>query len=175
MPFKIFLNLLALFLVISCTQSNTNENNNEEGFSIYLLKDTTIYASTIFESNVENLILTSKPFISQKDLNYYKWNTHSFELDSTKITMFKKKFSYPTPMQGIPFVVTVNKEKIYHGAFWNPASSIYPVLPHINVFYDSFKTPFILTIKRASNTRNIDVRNDDRIYNCLKKMNLIIE
>ncbi len=65
MPFKFFLNLFLLLLVISCRHTNTNENNYEEGFNIYLLKDTTIYAITLFESNVENLVLANKPFIIQ--------------------------------------------------------------------------------------------------------------
>lgn len=77
----------------------------------------------------------------KKDILKYSWATHEFTV-SQGVLLERLKGSVPT--SGIAFVLVVNGERIYLGAFWTPLSSLSPPdIPIINSIWsreDSDKT-----------------------------------
>jgi hypothetical protein len=106
--------ILAGFLLIAggCTSSAG------EGFAIYLTKEDIPPARMETLSPVD---LADTPFIAIKDVINY--NSQTYELKLTA-EAFEKIAKLPVPVQGKSFVVCVDKQPVYRGAFWTPVSSI---------------------------------------------------
>jgi hypothetical protein len=172
----IFMLLFPLFLCF-CSGSKVTENYLGNGLKFYLLKDSTITAKEIMGVNLSDLNLAEKPFLSNEDLIYYDWSKHSFEIGLSKANEIKSFCDKNISMRGIPFVVTVDKERIYLGAFWTSSSSYGPTLPHIDALFMISETSNILILKKAwdSYSINPDLRNDERIYNSLIKYRLLLK
>jgi hypothetical protein len=174
------MNKIILFSVLimslfsfSCSDDIIN-NNVGEGLNFFLLKDSTITTNEIMNVNLNELTLAEKPILSYKDLVNYNWSNHSFEIGSTKANEIKNYCLNNISVRGIPFIVTVDKERIYLGSFWASYSSLAPVFPHIEATYIPNQTPTILIIGRSWNEMEQDSRNDQRIYNSLKKFGLLV-
>ena len=168
--------LIPLFLCF-CSGSKVTENNLGNGLKFYLLKDSTITANEIMWVNLSDLTLAEKPFLSYEDLIYYDWSKHSIEIELSKANEIKSFCDKNISMRGIPFVVTVDKDRIYLGAFWSSYSSLGATFPHIDALFIANETPNILILKKAwdSNSINPDLRNDERIYNSLIKYGLLLK
>ena len=168
--------LVPLFLCF-CSGSKVTENNLVNGLKFYLLKDSTITANEIMWVDLSDLTLAEKPFLSYEDLIYYDWSKHSFEIGLSKANEIKSFCDKNISMRGIPFVVTVDKERIYLGAFWASYSSLGPTFPHIDALFRTSETSNILILKKAwdSISINPDLRNDERIYNSLIKYGLLLK
>lgn len=171
----IILIVLVSFLFGYCSENNITENSEEKGLNFYLLKDSTITASEIFNKNVNDLKLAEKPFLTYKDMGYYNWTEHTFTIDSNKSNVIGCICKNNITVSGIPFIVTVDQERIYMGAFWFMHSSLAPFCPHIDAIFNYEKNPEVLTINKSWNGTEADLRNDQRIYNTLKKYGLLVE
>ena len=167
--------LLFFLSLYSCSENNITESTLEEGVNFYLLKDSSITASQIINSNIDNLKLAERPFLTYKDLGYYNWVEHSFVINSNKAKTIQNICENNTTVFGIPFVVTVDQERIYLGAFWFLFSSVAPAFPYIYALIDMEKTPHILIINKSWDSAKPDLRNDPRIYNTLKKYGLLLD
>jgi hypothetical protein len=113
-PFhKLTIVLICLLLASSgCTATKG------EGFGIYLTKDNIPPAQMEALSHVE---IAEQPIISIKDIITY--NAQTYEINLTA-SAFERIYSLEVPVRGKSFMVCVDKQPIYWGAFWTPVSSI---------------------------------------------------
>ncbi|MFZ0455599.1 MAG: hypothetical protein WAM24_17770 [Ignavibacteriaceae bacterium] len=174
---NIYLGYIIFFSLIfyCCSENNITGNILEEGLNFYLLKDSTVTASQITDSNIYNIRLAEKPFLSYKDIEYYNWVEHSFKVDPNKVKVISNICKNNHTVFGIPFIITVDRERIYHGAFWFLFSSVAPTSPYIDAPLGNGNTSNIFVINRSWDSTKQDLRNDPRIYNTLKKCGLLIE
>lgn len=166
--------LFSSFLFFSCSINDVTEN--QQGLSFYLLKDSTLSPNKIAvdSMNINNLSLAKTSLLTDKNIIRYVWSEHSFSVDSSGVSVLNKIISSIHNIQGIPFVITVNKERIYIGAFWPIISSAVPLVPFIaqRSHDNNYKT---ITINKARGIVKTDFRNDRRIYNVLKENDKLIE
>ena len=104
--------LLAPFLLGGC-----GAKANAEGLAIYLTKANIPPDKMGMLSHFE---IADKPVISQSDIVSYDWDTHEIQLTARA---FSKLEAMEIPTTGISFLVCVNKNPVYWGAFWTLVSS----------------------------------------------------
>jgi hypothetical protein len=92
--------------------------SNGEGFAIYLTKDDISPVQIPVLSHVD---ITKQPIIALNDIVIYNANTHEITLTTNA---FDRISVLKIPVTGKSFVVCVDKNPIYCGAFWPPISSI---------------------------------------------------
>jgi len=116
---RIYFTLTLVFLVVAggCTVS-TDELPEGEGFAIYLLAEDIPVSEMPSLSNVE---LADEPFISLRDIISYQQTTHEIELTETANQRVSES---DFPVRGKVFVICVNHQPIYWGAFWTWISSL---------------------------------------------------
>ena len=88
-----------------------------EGFAIYLTKTNIPPASLLMLSHLETANL---PFLYGGDIVSYDWSTHIIELTQGAFNRINHMI---VPTSGTSFIVCVDKNPIYWGAFWTPSSS----------------------------------------------------
>lgn len=118
--FSLFLAGLVMFGLFACATSTTEQENKTEGFAIYLLAQN-IAADEILKADIDNLELDTHPVLSSKDILAYSKDTHEIELTPSA---YKRIGELQVPTSGMPFVVCVNRQPIYGGAFWVGYSSM---------------------------------------------------
>lgn len=143
----------------------------KDTFGIYMPKED-IYNATLdvterinkyLKSNPEDIPLAKYPIISAEDIEEYNWKTQEIIL--------KKSIWYrirPPSVHGAPFVIVVNGEPIYVGAFWINISSISSRIP--TIIYDILKKSKKLIIKRAYPNDSFGNKSDPRIDSRIKKV-----
>ena len=104
--------LIILLAVFSCTQPKG------EGFAIYLLtRDIPISEMPV----ISHLKLADKPIISLRDIVSYSKQTHEIELTEEA---YQRLLELEVPTNGKVFVVCVDRQPVYWGAFWAVYSSM---------------------------------------------------
>jgi hypothetical protein len=111
-PKLIVVLICLLFICGSCTATKG------EGFAIYLAKVDIPPSKMEALSHVE---LADQPIISIKDVITYNAQTHELKLTASA---FERISQLDVPVRGKSFVVCVDRQPIYSGAFWTPISSI---------------------------------------------------
>jgi len=92
--------------------------SSHEGFAIYLTKDDIPPAQMPALSHVD---LADKPVIALRDIVSYNAQTHELLLTESA---FERICQLKVPVGGKCFLVCVDQEPVYWGAFWTPVSSI---------------------------------------------------
>lgn len=115
----VFLIDVALLLAACTTSTPTPVKETTEGFAIYL-PARKIAADEILKVNLDNLELGDRPIVSIDDIVAYSKDTHEIELTPLAYERIK---SLKVPTTGIPFVVCVDRQPVYGGAFWVGYSS----------------------------------------------------
>ncbi len=110
----IFVSLSASLLFAGCAKSN----GNHEGFGIYLPQGN---VSPQNMPALTDIALPAQPFISSNDVVRYDATTHELTLTPTA---FSRLVALQVPVYGKPFVVCVDRNPVYAGAFWSPVSSV---------------------------------------------------
>jgi hypothetical protein len=110
------------------------KTKQNKGMEIYLVKGD--YREYTGETGMDSFELETEPLLSGDDIHSYNWDIHSMKIKSSaKINkeLLKRRF-----------VVTVDGEKIYQGAFWSALYSMIP--PEISIYLDSMeeKSGYIL-------------------------------
>ncbi len=165
-------------LLYSCNQNNiTGTTADDKGLNFYLLKDSTLSANGIIinKTDISRLELSEKPFLSYKDIITYKWQEHLISLDTQKVAEINNFCKTKINVDGLPFIVKVNNERIYLGAFWFELSSKPSLVPYIEIKLSEKPTTGILKINKARREIIPDPRTDSRIYETLKKYNILQE
>jgi hypothetical protein len=101
-----------LFAVGGCTSSAG------EGFAVYLTRENIPPSKMEALSHID---LADIPVIALNDIITYNSQTHEMKLTAEA---FDKVTKLNVPVQGMSFVVCVDKQPVYWGAFWTPVSSI---------------------------------------------------
>lgn len=120
-------------------------------------------------ADLNDLELAPQAVISTKDIISYQRSTHEIELQEEAYRRIQDLFELPVDVDGMPFVVSVNEERIYGGAFWTPASSLTFNGVIILQPFDSESTVIKLDLgyPGPGAAAGIDPRNDERIMEAL--------
>ncbi len=110
--------IIGIGLVLSILVSSASTSAKGEGFAIYLTKQDVPPAQMEALSHVD---LTDQPIVSAEDVITYKAQTHEIKLTDDA---FERILGLEVPVQGRSFMVCVDRQSIYWGAFWTPISSI---------------------------------------------------
>ena len=100
------------FAVTGCSAKSS------EGFAIYLTKGDVRPANLAVLSNID---ISDVPLISGPDIVTYNAQTHELKLTGSAFTRIS---ALEVPVGGRSFVVCVDRQPEYSGAFWTPISSI---------------------------------------------------
>jgi hypothetical protein len=101
-----------LFISGGCSDSN------HKGFAIYLTKGDVPPAQMPALSHVD---ISEQPVVSTNDIITYNAQTHEIKLTASA---FERISQLEVPVRGKSFLVCVDRNLIYWGAFWTPVSSI---------------------------------------------------
>jgi hypothetical protein len=110
--------VIAIMFVLGILMSSICVPSKGEGFAIYLTKRDIPPAQMEALSHVN---LTDQPIISAEDVITYNAQTHEIKLTAEA---FERIYELEVPVEGRSFMVCVDKQSIYWGAFWTPISSI---------------------------------------------------
>jgi len=173
--------------IVSNSESNsiTNPkyNSTNEGLCIYVTKVDINSDLSYQDINLAYTELIGEPIISyDKIISYDTSNyiiTLSFSSDSLKKRIAQvSAYDKAVGVYGLPFVVTLDREKIYGGWFWTPVSSIpcHSVVILLDNIFDSLKTNEIkiqLGYPNVNQFKGIDPRNNRKIIEQLIKDNKV--
>jgi hypothetical protein len=113
--------LSLLLIVIFALSSSACQPSKEDGCAICLLSQN-ISSTELAQIDIDRLPLESEPVLPNDDIISYDRTNHIPELTQAAARRVQKIF--PVPVNGIPFVICAENERIYTGAFWTPISSI---------------------------------------------------
>lgn len=155
--------LVVMLLVSSCDMGSTV--NNKHAFSIYLVKDLSIKEA--MEKNIDELLLETTPILTDKEIERYNWEKQTFYIKDG--ISLEQKLEGKVPVEGKPFVLTVDGEKIYLGCFWNLLSSLYYLdIPMISSIWSGKVNNNKYHIQYGAEEQ--DPRDDRKIYSVLKTL-----
>ena len=157
---------ILVFVLIGCDFGTDVDRRST--FAIYRLSDPSLTASQVWNEPLESLVLAESPFLSTEDLKSYNWQTHEFAVIPSVDSQLAFLQRTLGPTGGIPFVVEVDNDRIYLGAFWYPYSSLMPQVP----FIDAVLAPHRIN---QNGLVSGDKRTDARIYRALKAACVLIE
>lgn len=163
---KIWLIIIVLLLV-AC--------ESKESFELYLVP----FEEAGYITSVEDLELPEQPLLTSDDMISYDWQNHEVVLKASylkslnppnleEVLMIKGGSERFGTIQRDYFVVVVNGEKIYYGNFRYAMVSSY-----LNPSAELIDTEDGFIIQLSSLGQ--EVRNDERVYHTLKKLELLIE
>ena len=138
-------------------------------FGIYLLSNE-MPADKFLAADLNNLELSDQPVISMADIISYSQTTHAINLNNEAYQRIQDLFLLPVDVDGIPFVISVDGEPIYGGAFWTPASSlIFDGVTIMEPFAEDTTTIRLeLGYPSTEFVSGIDPRSDVRIMEALE-------
>lgn len=129
MKITFLLSTVSLLCITGCNV--TDEGSSDSTFAIYRLEDSTLAASQVWDLPLSSLKLTRTPFLPQDSLKSYNWRTHEFTATATIDTELASLSRRLGPTGGVPFIVTVSRDRVYLGGFWWAYSSLAPKIPFI--------------------------------------------
>jgi hypothetical protein len=161
--------ILGVLILLTASAAATQSQQNT--FAIYLLArsiDTRTLAQD--QGQWKQLALASVPVISDADIISYDFSNHAMRLGPEAIKRLPKP-----PVTGTPFVIVVNGERIYQGAFYTSLSSISYAQPVIVIDNPdpARRQGDVLLIEAgypAKMARGADLRSDERIKTALSKL-----
>ena len=110
--------VISCFLLIIILYGFYFTETKSEGFAIYLTRKDIPPAQMEALSHVD---LSDQPIISVEDIITYNAQTHEMKLTSNA---FDRVYALDVPVTGKSFMICIDKEPIYWGAFWTPISSL---------------------------------------------------
>jgi len=117
-PFVRFYGILTLAVVWGLFMSSGCSTPSGEGFAVYLTKEDIPPAQMPALSHVD---ISEQPIISLNDVTAYDAETQEIWLITDALDRIS---SLEVPVRGKSFVVCVDRNPIYWGAFWTPISSL---------------------------------------------------
>ena len=177
---KVYLLLVLLFFALSACGGAVEEAPfvlEGEAFELYLIADQTVSGGNMYEYALEDLPINEKPFLSTKDVVSYMWGNHAVNLTEDAYLKVVVNFAHGLPVDGIPFVIVSNNERIYAGAFWSLASSAVFDGVVIQQPFDPAIQPLFITLgyPTADFFTGKDPRSDTRMRQALEAADLIVE
>ncbi len=171
-PFRI-LAVLGCFAAVACTaKAPATTTPHGEGFAIYLTAQNVPVAQMPALSHVD---LADRPLLSSSDIVSYDWSTHEIKLAPAAM---KRLDALQVPTSGTSFVVCVDRQEVYWGAFWAAYSS--QSFDGVTIMLKPPLSPQENTIQigrgypSSSFYRGEDPRNDPRILESLKQSGKLV-
>lgn len=131
-------------------------------FAIILVKG--VKTRDAIKSQLAELPLAAEPVLTDRDLLSYHWRKHQLEL---KPDFHLDRSVAQVPVDGLPFVVIADDQRVYLGAFWTPISSQAANIPVIMVpFTAPNQIQIVLGYPKQSNGQS-DPRANQLIYEAL--------
>jgi hypothetical protein len=160
-----------LILVIVISNIGCSGHPNHEGFAVYLTKGDIPPAQMEALSHVD---IAEQPIISIEDIITYNAQTHELKLTTSA---FERISQLEVPVTGKSFVVCVDRNPIYWGAFWTPISSI--SFDGVTIWKPlSLEEPHIITLElgypSSSFYRGEDPRNNADVMRALEQAGKLI-
>jgi hypothetical protein len=161
---------LVMLLAAACTASTPAPINKlmSEGFAIYLVAQKPA-TNEILEVNLSGLELEKKPILSNADIIAYSKDAHKIELTPSA---YERIGQLKIPTSGLPFVVCVDRQPIYAGAFWVGYSSQSFNGIVIDALYAQQNLPIRIQLGYPESPELFmgeDLRSDPRIMQALEK------
>jgi hypothetical protein len=160
-----------LFVMLAChIPTSPAAAQRQDSFAIYLFAGR-VETRSLKRQKWDKLPLAKEPIISEADILAYDFSKHALKLRPEAL----KRLHSP-PVTGTPFVIVVNGERIYPGAFYNSASSIPCDAPVIVVNRIAEGDPAgadVILIERAFPVQfgeGEDPRSDKRVKKTLAKL-----
>ncbi len=110
--------ILAALLIGVLLISSGCLSPKDEGFAIYLTKNDIPPSQMEALSHVN---IAEEPVIAMSDIVTYNAQTHEIKLTDSA---FERIINLEVPVQGRSFLICVDKQPVYWGAFWTPISSM---------------------------------------------------
>lgn len=117
---KIFRFIWPVALVITLTGCYPKGN---QGFGLYLVSGVED-PRLIDEIGLDVVSLEPEPLFSEPDILVYDLQSREMTLTPEAFQAVLAVFTLPIDVDGIPFVVMIDDARIFHGAFYSPASSL---------------------------------------------------
>ena len=115
---QIFLGLLLAGSLTAFSCTSPEEPSEDEGFAIYLpAREIPVSEMPI----ISNLEIADEPILAPVDIVSYYRNTHEIELTAEG---YERLLELEVPISGKVFVVCVDRQPVYWGAFWPRYSSM---------------------------------------------------
>jgi hypothetical protein len=143
-----------------------------EGFAIYLTKEDVPPAQMPVLSHVD---IADPPIIGMNDIITYNVQTHELKLTTEA---FERISRLDVPVQGRSFLVCVDKQLVYFGAFWTPISSI--AFDGVTIWKPlDVHEPYIVTLELGYPSSSFyggnDPRNSQEVLSALGKAGKLIK
>jgi len=154
-----------VILLMSCTPVN------KEGFAIYLTQNDVLPANMKSLSTVK---LQETPLISIDDVVSYDAQLHQIILTDAA---FQRISELEVPVRGTSFLVCINKDPIYWGAFWVSFSSMsFNGVTILIPYKEQDQKSIALTLGYPSSSFYLgsDPRNNQIILNSLQQSKKLI-
>lgn len=96
---------------------------DESYFGIYFLLNDTLKMKDVYDKKLDDLVLSSEPWLDEDDIRFYDWSSHCIYLKKDKTYFIPdwvkgERFNvFPAEWADKPFVVTANGKKCYLGYF----------------------------------------------------------
>jgi hypothetical protein len=110
--------IIGILLVLGVVVPSISAGVRDKGFAIYLTQQD--IPPTQIEA-LSHVNLADRPVISSEDVITYNAQTHEIRLTDQA---FERICELEVPVEGRAFMVCVDKQSVYWGAFWTPISSI---------------------------------------------------
>lgn len=165
--FRILTVLVCLGAVACTAKAPASIIAQGEGFAIYLTAKNVPVSQMPTLSHVD---LAEKPLLSLPDIVSYDWNRHEIKLTSAAI---KRLDALQVPTSGTAFVVCVDRQPLYWGAFWVGYSSqsfdgiTIMLMPPLSTEEDTIQIGH--GYPSSGYYKGEDPRSDPRIMDSLKK------
>jgi hypothetical protein len=171
--------ITCLVLLNSCNKENNPVEPpvKEElaDFGIYFLKDTTITIQQVLAGNLSDFQITSTPFISNNDIEFYDWSSHCIYLKKDKSNIFPNAYSaspFPDSWRNRPFIVAVKGRNCYAGQMFMTYASYSLLCPGIWDFEVKYYPTDIIHINSMVGFTT-DKRDNEEVKNKLLELKLL--
>jgi hypothetical protein len=162
---------IGCILIIVIIYGGNIAKTKSEGFAIYLTKEDITPARMEALSHVN---LLDQPIISANDIITYNAQTHEMKLTPGA---FDRIYELDVPVTGKSFMVCIDKEPIYWGAFWTPISSLsFDGVTIWKPFSTRVQKILVVELGYPSSTfyNGEDPRNDIKVLESLEKDSKLI-
>lgn len=177
---KIYLLLVLIAFVLSACGETAEEESfvlEGEAFELYFVADQTVTGGNLHDYDLEDLPINDKPFLSTKDVVSYMWGDHAVNLTEEAYLKIVVNFSQGLPLDGLPFVIVSNNQRIYAGVFMSLVSSLIFDGVVIQQPFDPAIQPLFLTLGYPNEAffTGEDPRGNTILRQALEAAELIVE
>ena len=140
-------------------------------FAVWLLADPTITGTTAAHQPLDSLELSDMPILDLNGLGFYA--PGSFEVGLVEGTLRLLNGLPEFGIEGLPFVVIADGERIFQGAFWTEVSSICP--EGVAIYVEPPVDDRVVLEWGCSSPPQDDPRLDPRLLQVLREAQKLVE